>query len=1009
MIYKLLERLSLPGHGGGWLPMSARVSGRHLIRAVTRSGASVLRVFASSSLVFVGVTILLAACGRDEGGRDGRVLATTSSLMASCPPTGFHEVTIYEGANFTGLCRVLQIGTTPSVGDPDPIPTILSMQVGGGVRAAINDQMCIIKNGTLTICNPAGQRDYEGGQGYTGSPLIAQNGTSIIVQPNLGHSVASTYLGNYPSGRETFWTDDAQGIAHDGGNWFLTHNVWVNEGVTVVVEGAGQSSAAQKIGVVYSIPVSMDLGAAGNGLTDGAYSGIPLPPACPSCRYATLPSATNNQGYNHFGDPDVYGHYLFVPVEGPGLVPIVAAFDTRDLHFIACSPLPSAAPANQAAWLSVSSEGILYTSGNITATQGIYAYRVDTAALDRGQSFLTYLNMPWLLKDRMGNAMDLHNLQGGDLSPDGLLYLSNGEGGDGGLSGYGLRVFDVAEDDGQEFLQASADGAIGPFAYEIHPDFPDYQEPEGLDYSDVSGLGSVQVPDSQLHVLLYNNLDAFLSKGSIWLKHYRQNDPSVQAPPCGVACRPGTTCDYSLGPVAGEGQTCSVSCAYGSIASPSVTYGELSCGLVQCPAAASNCSGADDCSVFISNNICGADPCPGIAKAGQIEIQCPQTFVDIVGFANVDGDTAHRNDVVAVGRPGTAQAGYIFVGLAGDSGVQYWTWASPGRMVDDGAKIWLADVNNDGKADLVAQGVAGGAVAGWVVVGLSDGLGFAQWSWTSGQRMLDDGSNSWLADVDGDGKADLVTQGADGGAHAGWMSVGLSNGSGFGYWSWTSGHRMLDDGSKVWLADVDGDANHKADLVAQGPAGGGAAGWVVVGLSNGLSFAQWSWVSGHRMLDDGSNTFLADVNGDHKADLVTVGAASGPNPGWVSVGLSNGLSFPQWSWTSGYRMLDDGSKVWLADVNNDHMADLVAQGPPGGGAAGWVVLGLSNSAGAGFAHWSWTSGQRILDDSSTSWLADINGDGRADFITQTQQANTSGRIATSLSNGQSFASWTWPW
>ena len=834
------------------------------------------------SLVLVCVTTLLAACGREGGGSEGNLVATKSTLMASCPTTGFHEVTIYVGANFTPPCRVLQIGTAPSAGDPDPIPAFASIQVGGGVRAVVTDTVCNYDDDTSEcLWATVGQRDYEGGQGYTGASL-GQTAipTSITVQPNLGHSVASTYLGNYPSGRETFWTDDAQGIAHNETSWFLTHNVWVNEVDVVQVSGGGQSTVTpQKIGVVYSIPVSMRLGADGNGTTSGVYSGIPLPPACPTCRYATLPSYVNDSGYNHFGDPDVYGHYLFVPVEGQGptgrLPPIVAAFDTRDLHFVSWDYVPSAAPANQCAWVSVTSDGILYTSGDITNTQGIQAYRVDTGALDRGPGpFLAYLGMPWLLKDRMGNAMNMHNLQGGDLSPDGILYLSNGEGGDGGLSGYGLRAFDVSGDDGDGFLQASADGAYGPFFFQFDPDLPSSQEPEGIDYSDVSGLDSVQVPASQLHVLLYSNFDSVvLGHGSIWLKHYRQTNLFPNSPACGVACRAGETCNYTLDAVAGEGQTCSLSCTYGSIASPLVFYGSnLSC-LVPCPAAASTCSGAGSCSVSVSNAICGGDPCPGVAKGAQVQIHCPQTFidsrqsiVDIVGIANVHGDPPYLKDVVAVGRPGTAQAGYIFVGMGSDSGVDYWTWVSPGRMVDDGAKIWLADVNNDGKADLVAQGVAGGPKAGWVFMALSDGLGFAHWTWISGQRMLDDGSNSWLADVDGDGRADLVTQGAAGGSHAGWLSVGLSDSSnGFTQWSWTSGQRMLDDGSKVWLADVNND--RKADLVAQGPAGGSVAGWVVVGLSYGPGFSWWSWTSGQRMLEDASNTWLADVDGDGKADL----------------------------------------------------------------------------------------------------------------------------------------------
>jgi hypothetical protein len=100
-------------------------------------------------------------------------------------------------------------------------------------------------------------------------------------------------------------------------------------------------------------------------------------------------------------------------------------------------------------------------------------------------------------------------------------------------------------------------------------------------------------------------------------------------------------------------------------------------------------------------------------------------------------------------------------------------------MLDDGSKSWLADVNNDGRADLVTQAEPGGVNAGRVAVGLSNGLSFPQWSWVSPERRLDDVSNTWVVDLSGDGKADLITQSV-----AGNFYTGLSDGLTFGFWSW---------------------------------------------------------------------------------------------------------------------------------------------------------------------------------------------------------------------------------
>jgi hypothetical protein len=56
--------------------------------------------------------------------------------------------------------------------------------------------------------------------------------------------------------------------------------------------------------------------------------------------------------------------------------------------------------------------------------------------------------------------------------------------------------------------------------------------------------------------------------------------------------------------------------------------------------------------------------------------------------------------------------------------------------------VLVGDVNGDGKADLVAVGVAGQTDAGVVYVALGDGNGFSNgWTWTSKSRMIADNGN----------------------------------------------------------------------------------------------------------------------------------------------------------------------------------------------------------------------------------------------------------------------------
>jgi hypothetical protein len=173
------------------------------------------------------------------------------------------------------------------------------------------------------------------------------------------------------------------------------------------------------------------------------------------------------------------------------------------------------------------------------------------------------------------------------------------------------------------------------------------------------------------------------------------------------------------------------------------------------------------------------------------------------------GGETHYADVTGDGRPdllfqGTDNAFWLSAGNSGngfDSPVKV---AQHGGSFRTGGETHFADVTGDGKADLVFQGTDN---AFWLST--STGTGF-----TDPVKVMQhggqfrDGTEVQYADVNNDGKADMVFQGTD---NAFWLS--LSNGNGF-----NAPQEIADlpDSYKAGQANMVDLANdHTADLVFQ--------------------------------------------------------------------------------------------------------------------------------------------------------------------------------------------------
>jgi len=306
-------------------------------------------------------------------------------------------------------------------------------------------------------------------------------------------------------------------------------------------------------------------------------------------------------------------------------------------------------------------------------------------------------------------------------------------------------------------------------------------------------------------------------------------------------------------------------------------------------------------------------------------------------------------------------------------------YASGGEIA---TSVAIADVNGDHIPDLVVVNCgpigANGCQTGIAVVGVLLGNGDGTFRPAAVYETGWSGANSVaVADVNGDGKPDLVVAHI-GGSAGGEGMIGVLLGNGDGTFqpavTYDSGGEAAES---VAVADVNGDGKldllvlnicAPATLCFTGQQSHGSVG-VLLGNGDGTFQPVVTYDSGGY---EAVSVAVADMNGDGKPDLLVLDALTTGEVAGVLLGNGDGTFQPAVNYFTGSGGQTEGSVV-VADVNGDGKLDLLTTDGNSGSSNVRVLLG--NGDGTFQAGIAYDSG-----GSTPIGLAvgDLNGDGLPD-------------------------------
>ena len=274
-------------------------------------------------------------------------------------------------------------------------------------------------------------------------------------------------------------------------------------------------------------------------------------------------------------------------------------------------------------------------------------------------------------------------------------------------------------------------------------------------------------------------------------------------------------------------------------------------------------------------------------------------------------------DIVTAGS--TAGVGMATVRLGSATGT-FGVATSYATETSASNSVSLADLNADGVVDLLTVGSDGAAGRATVRFGSGNGTFGAATSYLMDSSTSRDIA---IADINQDGIVDLVSAGTSGGTGSATLRFGVGNGT-FG----ASSSFTMDGSSSNAIALADLNSDGRIDIVTGGSGNSTGRATVRLATGNGSFGAATSYVTEDNTTRD---VELADLNGDGFLDLLTVGGIfAGSTKSNIALGRGNGTFGAVTSFGSSE---NDGFAMTTGDFNSDGALDIARTSLNGNGFA----------------------------------------------------------------------------
>lgn len=319
-------------------------------------------------------------------------------------------------------------------------------------------------------------------------------------------------------------------------------------------------------------------------------------------------------------------------------------------------------------------------------------------------------------------------------------------------------------------------------------------------------------------------------------------------------------------------------------------------------------------------------------------------------------------------------------------------WVSIGQItteIGDADGVRFADLDGDGRADLLWIDPSNGAVTAYK----NNGKSYTGWNWSKigiiNSGLPGDRASIQFADIDGDGRADYHVVGNKGEVSS-WLNSGPGSSPTFVSLGQTAAGIGISDQKGVHLVDLNGDK--RADYCFLDKDGKMTAYINTLGTDKGL-IPVWQpagqIASGVGQSRD--QIVLADLNGDNKADYLYIHADNGAIEMWLNTGSGGAFTA--------------GEQVVFADLDGDGLDDYLSIGPNG------AILAYKNGGiGSNGKDWIWLPLGTIASGVGARHsirIADVNGDKKADYLVVDDKT---GAVDLWLNGGQDKnANGGWQW